>query len=989
MSDPLHDHTPSRIAVLAVLLVLLPGVIMLRARSEVPAPQDANSSGSSRIRALLQGQRYSAAEASARELLTKAENANGKDSAEAGTALNLLVEVLLAKRQAGDEPQRLATRAVALHEAGGGSHGLELACSLQNLAVVRGRQGRYTDARQLAERAFAIYDRLGPPDSPLLASSISLLAIMRGTVGDYTGARQLHERLLTMRQRTLGPEHLETAAALNNFGVMLWETGDYAAAATMLERAMATYERALGKDHVDLASVAANVGLLLGNTGRLPEALRLHLRSLAIFEKAHGPDHPAVGQALTNLGFVQKSLGDLAASTRSYQRALGIYENALGPNHPALATALQNVGTNLANAGQLRDARESLERAVGIWESTLGPEHPVLAPALYSLSAVLTNMRNWAAAAPVALKAENVRRAHIRLTIRTLSEREALAYASRSPTALNLAIALAEQQPSVSRRPVWDAVIRSRTLVLDELAVRHRRAVTSDREETAHFVRQLSSARDRLARLSVRGSEQTSGADDLQDVAQAQREREAAERLLAANSPEDAAAAAREQIGVHQVLAALPPDAALVAFIRYRRADLKVEASSTRAAPLVTSYAAFVARSGDAEPVVVPIGAADEIDPLIADWRDAIVEQSASTGVGDRRLETAYRQRAGALRRKIWDPLRPHIGNATRVTVVLDGALHLVNLAALPDTTGGYLLETGPQIAYVTAERDLVPSTGAKLGSGMLAVGGPSFDAKPDTAPATSVQTRSQIFRGESSTCADFTSMRFDALPSARREAEDVAALWGSHRKPADVAEKVVLTGAAASEAAFKRSVSGRRVVHLATHAFFMGSTCPSVLEGAQRAASARRMNAENPLLLAGLVMAAANNRGAAPAGQEDGILTAEEIAALDLTGVEWAVLSGCDTGIGRLRAGEGAFGLRRAFQVAGARTVIMSLWPVDDVTTREWMMTLYRRRYRDGRATPEAVRDASRAVLESRRRSGSSTHPFYWAGFVAVGDPR
>ena len=109
----------------------------------------------------------------------------------------------------------------------------------------------------------------------------------------------------------------------------------------------------------------------------------------------------------------------------------------------------------------------------------------------------------------------------------------------------------------------------------------------------------------------------------------------------------------------------------------------------------------------------------------------------------------------------------------------------------------------------------------------------------------------------------------------------------------------------------------------------------------------------------------------------------------MDLTGVEWAVLSGCDTGIGRLRAGEGAFGLRRAFQIAGARTVIMSLWPVDDATTHEWMTTLYTRRYRDRRSTTEAVRDASLAVLSKRRTSGASTHPFYWAGFVAVGDPR
>src|SRR5262249_49654260 len=114
-----------------------------------------------------------------------------------------------------------------------------------------------------------------------------------------------------------------------------------------------------------------------------------------------------------------------------------------------------------------------------------------------------------------------------------------------------------------------------------------------------------------------------------------------------------------------------------------------------------------------------------------------------------------------------------------------------------------------------------------------------------------------------------------------------------------------------------------------------------------------------------------------------------EEVASLDLTGVEWAVLSACDTGLGVIRAGEGVLGLRRAFQVAGARTVIMSLWSVEDQTTRQWMQTLYRSRLERGLDTAEAVREAALTVLRARRAQGLSGHPFYWAGFVAAGDWR
>ena len=124
-------------------------------------------------------------------------------------------------------------------------------------------------------------------------------------------------------------------------------------------------------------------------------------------------------------------------------------------------------------------------------------------------------------------------------------------------------------------------------------------------------------------------------------------------------------------------------------------------------------------------------------------------------------------------------------------------------------------------------------------------------------------------------------------------------------------------------------------------------------------------------------------------ADEDDGILTAEEVASLDLEGVEWAVLSACDTGVGEIKAGEGVFGLRRAFQVAGARTVVMSLWSVEDQSTRAWMRALYEGRFERHLSTADAVHQASLTVLRDRRAKGQSTHPFFWAAFVAAGDWR
>jgi CHAT domain-containing protein len=193
----------------------------------------------------------------------------------------------------------------------------------------------------------------------------------------------------------------------------------------------------------------------------------------------------------------------------------------------------------------------------------------------------------------------------------------------------------------------------------------------------------------------------------------------------------------------------------------------------------------------------------------------------------------------------------------------------------------------------------------------------------------------------------------------------------GRQLKPGEV---VALDGAAATEAAFKKLAPGRRVLHLATHGVILGESCdPDRIR-------------VNPLLLSGLALAGANRSAEAPPGSEDGILTAEEIASLDLSSVEWAVLSGCETGLGRVTTGEGVLGLRRAFEIAGARTLIMSLWRVEDASTLDWMRGLYESRSK-GLSTAEAVREASVRMIQAARSRGRSTHPYYWGGFVAAGD--
>ena len=446
--------------------------------------------------------------------------------------------------------------------------------------------------------------------------------------------------------------------------------------------------------------------------------------------------------------------------------------------------------------------------------------------------------------------------------------------------------------------------------------------------------------------------------------------RKPAERALAEQNEGVRIEQARERIGLEQVRDALPAGSALVSIARYVR-------SGTAAA-----YVAFVTRAGSADVQVVPLGGADSLDAAIQRWRDEVSGRSPVRGAAPAAAVRQYRQAGAQLRARLWDPVAGHLVGVTRVFIVPDGAVNLVTFAALPSTSGRYLLEDAPPIHYAATERDLVRvgTSPVAAGRGLLAIGGAAFD-DATTQPPSRQRTLRQF------ACDSFGALRFEPLPATSREVDDIATIWS--------AEATVLRGAAAGERALKDTIAGRRVIHFATHGFLLGSTWTPAPQGTRAvggltAASPRTPRNENPLLLAGLALAGANRRSGARPDEEDGILTAEEVAGLNLQGTEWAVLSACDTGLGQVRAGEGVFGLRRAFQIAGVRTVIMSLWSVEDEATRTWMRALYEGRLHMNLDTADAVRHASLSVLAERRARGQSTHPFYWADIrrrLATGD--
>ncbi len=1018
-------------------VLLLVMVVPLSSGGEAGAEAQPWESQKKVVQEMVDQRRFADAEAPARSLIGRAEREHGPSSARAAEAIDLLVKVLIETRQGRlPETRALAERAIAIKERQLGPDHLELAVSLNNL----GRLLLFTEgaaaARPWFERLVGVRERNLGPDDPAVARALNNLAVSLKELGEYATARKALERSLRILEQRVGPDHGDVMGVRNSLASLLRHMGEAEAALREFERQREVHIRQRGPDSPDAMGMLHNAANALRDLGRFEEARRGYAQVIDWEEAQPGSQHKPRDTVLKNMAIVLGRLGEWEQARSFAERSLATIQGSLAgaPENAQAAEVRGFIAECLVRTGRAGDAREHLERAVTTQRTLFGPNHPSLADTLSVQALMLWTLGERAGAIETAVQVEEMARRHFLETAGSLTEREALLFEGVRDRGQDLVLsALASAEGAgvgrLDARAAWDQVVRSRAIVLDVIASRRRESHLDVRAEVAELVASARSLRQRLSRLLVMGSEAGSAERYAAQLAELRAELGTAERAIAERSAPLGREMERARIGVAEVLDGLPSDSALVAYVLY---DRLAGESPGRAGPVPDparsarpSYLAFVAARGSASLRFVDLGGAAEIDALIeayaaaagarpgggADVEAPPREASAPGGGRDGSPDDAG---SGELvRRRLWDPVAGSLGAARLVFVVPDGSIHRLNFATLPSEPGRYLLETGPLLHRLSAERDLVLVRGARpAGKGLFVLGGPDYDGRavPEVvaggearassaaaAPGAQASPR-KLHRSAPAACGEMRSLRFKALAGARQEAEEVASLWREERKPARDREGVpgdalLMTGAAASEAAFKRWAPGRRVLHIATHGFFMLQPCgvggPVTPAALGRNTVARR-SGDDFMHLCGLALAGANRRHevALDGPEEDGILTSEEIVSVDLSGVEWAVLSACDTGAGAIRAGEGVLGLGRAFEIAGASTIILSLWEIEDDAARAWMRHLYRGRTA-GLSTAESVRRASLDLLDGQRRLGRSTHPFFWGSFIAVGDWR
>lgn len=858
-----------------------------------------------------------------------------------------LLLVALLYRDKGDygKAESLLRRALAIQEKTvGENHGDFIDC-LFNLAIVCRIKGDYAVAEPLYQRAIALGEKVRGAESLELTGPLQELAVLYTDKGESAQAERLFQRVLTIREKAQGKDHPDVADCLFNLAILYRNKGDYAHAAPMFQRALTIQEKALGTEHPDVANTLYNWAILHRINGDLSKAEPLLRRALTIQEKRFGAAHPEIAGTLNELAVLYTEKNDFANAEPVFVRLLAFREKTFGADHHDVATTLNDLASLYARKGEYKQAEPLFQRALTILEKTFGAEHRDVGELLNRQARLYKAMGNVTLAVQCQTRASRISELNLALNLAIGSEAQKRAAVQALEYELDLTLSL-----HLNSAPHHAA---ARDLALTNLLWRKGRAVEAMSDSFAAlraradvqgraWLDQLLTVRSQLAGLLLN----TPQAPQPQLIRALEEQIETLEARISERSAEFRVQTQPVTIAALQAL--LPNDAALLEFAVYHPFDTRT--NQFREA----HYVAYLLRSSG-EPQWVELGAASVVDDAVQALRKAFRNP---TTLGTMRL-------ARALDEKLMRPLRMLLGEAKHLLISPDGALNLIPFAALVDEQNKYLIERYT-ITYLTSGRDLLRlQVPREHHSPTVIVADPEFGDPP-------------VVYDKKQARFDESKVIFSPLAGARSELRALQEL---------LPDAAILSRSQATEAALKR-INAPQLLHIATHGFFLQDEPPTTPATArsQKNRNAPRMrlaklmlNVSDPMLRSGLALAGANQ---GRSGDDDGILTAMEAVGLDLWGTKLVVLSACDTGVGEVKNGEGVYGLRRAFVLAGAESQLMSLWPVADRSTRDLMIGYYKA-LQEGQARGAALRQVQLQML----RRPEHQHPFYWASFIQSGE--
>jgi CHAT domain-containing protein/Tfp pilus assembly protein PilF len=876
------------------------------------------------------------------------------------------------------EAEPLYRRALGIVEKALGPEQREVATYLNNLAALYDDEGRYADAEPLYQRALHISEKALGPDHPGVAIALSNLALLYRHLGKYGEAEPLYRRALSIDEKALGPDDPDVAKGLNGLALLYKDQGRYAEAEPLAQRALRIVEKALGPDNRDVGADVNNLAMLYTYLGQYAQAEPLFRRALRIAEQALGPDAPEVASTLGNIALVCTKEGRDAEAEPLYKRALNIAEKTLGPGNPGVATPLDNLARHYDRLGKYDEAEPLYRRALEIQEKALGPEHPDLVNSLGDLASHYDDQDKFAEAEPFYQRTFENLFQQFQYSFTYMTERERLGFldmfSPSFPIYFSFVHRYREKDPELIGS-MYNLLLWEKGFIAGSVADMRARVEASGDAEALKLLGQLTAKRTQIAALlNVTPPDRDQWR---KQIDQLKSEADEIEKALVARSSAFAERKKLDRATWQQVRDAIGPGEAAVEFAHFRNYE-KGEWTHT------SYYAALVVtRESKDQPEYIFLGDDKQIEG------DALTRFQQSVQARGLSAEPQAELPGADAYGLIWKPLERALAGKTRIYLSTDGILNEIPLGIIP-APGGKLLMERYDLRLLSSTKDILRSVPPRSAAAALLIGDPDFDMNeqqqlaavlklalpqqeaPVHMAALSPDDRSRDL-GDGST--------LPRLPGTGAEVAAVANLmqqqhWKTSVYINQLALKTVVEQA-----------SSPRVVHLATHGFFLPDQ--QIKADATGPGESQPSGLEDPMLRSGLFFAGADRTLAgkpSAEGLDNGVLTAMEAGNLNLRGTELVVLSACNTGQGDVKNGEGVFGLRRALEEAGAQSILMSLWSVPDRETLELMKRFYTK-WLAGMEIHKALKEAQLEMREKVKKDHDGKDlPYYWGAFVLVG---
>lgn len=892
---------------------------------------------------------------------------SGKESNAYANVLNNYALLVQAK---GDyqQAEALLKEVIAIKKKLLGDQDPQTITVLSNLGLFYLETAAYKEARPLLEKALATHQQILSDNDPRLIAHLANIAKLEMAEANYTKAEPLLKKAVRMAEAYYGPDHPELAAAqleLANFYLTL---GNYPVAEPLLQEGRRILQERYGLLHPDYATATQNMATLYEAIGKDSLAEALFLEALQIDRKALGKQHPEYAVSLNNLASFYQNSGRSMEALPLLEESLSISQNVFGKEHPVSTATLLNLGLLYQELEQYGKAEPVLDEVVILRKKLLGEKHPDYAYALYGKAVLYHRLGRYQEAVPIFHQAVDNYVQQIKSYFPALSEKEKGAFYKRIEPVLNayrdfvvdvLINERYESNPNLRDKmlgELYNVQLITKAMLLDASSKIRKNILSSGDVALRQTYRAWITEKEKIAQAYTLSKKAL--AERGINIRALERKANELEKQLSSSSVLFAHDIEQKNLVWQNIQQRLANDEAAVEIIRgYKEKEDTIFYMALLIAPSLSSPRL----------AVLPQGKKMEGKNYFY----------YKNGIKFRVKDTLSYQ-------VYWAHIKEMLPNNIKsVYIAPDGVYNKISLNSLYNISNGKFLLDEINIRMLSSTRELVEERvdGTSPQPQAYLFGFPNYRFEISSA-SEAVSDEEKNFHLIASATSEMYPYRFGItrLPGTQQEVNYIEDIlqefqWDTYKFMENVALEENI-----------KQVKNPSLLHIATHGYFM-SDLPLDDENKVFGIHLKSM-ATNPLLRSGLLLTGAENTIMASEldeeivrdkDAEDGILTAYEAMNLDLNGTDLVVLSACETGLGDVRNGEGVYGLQRAFLMAGANSVMMSLWKVNDLATTELIKKFYYN-WLSGQDKFMALRNAQIEIKEEYE------DPYFWGAFVLIG---